>query len=243
MSDDNSTPQSAETPPPVGFGGRLILALVLPWKLLFDGLLAGRVSHAQTPPLALPATPDPAVQAARDEAVAVAEQAKAGVEVAQRAVDSAQKKIESLEKELAASNAERAEQAAVLDKRNDPDGALHLLRIFQRDGRLVDFLREDVAGFGDADIGAAARLVHEGCRKAVDEYFTLARVRTEDEDTAIVIEDGFDAQRIRLTGNVSGDAPYKGSLAHAGWVATDVRLPSLPPEQDPAVIAPAEVEL
>jgi hypothetical protein len=45
------------------------------------------------------------------------------------------------------------------------DGALALLALLQRDGRLVDFLREPLDGFADADIGAAARDVHRGCKQ------------------------------------------------------------------------------
>jgi hypothetical protein len=32
---------------------------------------------------------------------------------------------------------------------------------------------------------------------------------------------------VRLTGNVVGKAPFKGTLSHRGWRATDVRLPQL----------------
>src|SRR5262249_23557231 len=44
--------------------------------------------------------------------------------------------------------------------------ALTLLAAFQREGRLVDFLQQEIAGFSDEEIGAAARVVHGGCRKA-----------------------------------------------------------------------------
>src|SRR4051812_3597376 len=47
--------------------------------------------------------------------------------------------------------------------------ALMLLAGFQREGRLVDFLRQEVAGFTDTDIGAAARVVHGGCRRVLDQ--------------------------------------------------------------------------
>ncbi len=121
--------------------------------------------------------------------------------------------------------------------------ALHLLSILQRDGRFVDFLQEDVAGFSDAEVGAAARIVHQGCRKAFKQYFTLEPVRKEAEGAAVTVEKGFDPALVRLAGNVTGDPPFKGKLAHAGWRVTNVALPARPQGIDPAIVAPAEVEL
>jgi hypothetical protein len=119
--------------------------------------------------------------------------------------------------------------------------ALHLLALLQREGRLIDFCEEELAGFSDAQVGAAARTVHDGCRKAVREAFTLAPVRPESEGTAITLPPGFDPNAVRLTGNVSGDPPFSGILRHHGWKATQVRMPA--GAGDASVIAPAEVEL
>lgn len=124
-----------------------------------------------------------------------------------------------------------------------PDAALQLLALFQRDARLIDFTEEDLASYADADIGAAARIVHEGCRKVLREHFTIAPVRAEAEGSRISLDAGFDAAAIRLTGNVVGSAPFKGSLSHRGWRATDVRLPKLSAGHDATVLAQAEVEL
>jgi len=121
--------------------------------------------------------------------------------------------------------------------------ALQLLALFQREGRFVDFLLEEVADFSDAEIGAAARVVHDGCRKALDEHVDLESIRAEDEGTKVTLEKGFDAQAIRLTGKVVGDPPFTGTLEHAGWRATRIELPALTEEHDVHVIAAAEVEL
>ena len=121
--------------------------------------------------------------------------------------------------------------------------ALQLLAMLQREGRLIDFLQEDVAAFPDADVGAAARIVHEGCRKLVRQYLTLEPVLPQSEGERVQVPAGFDAGRIRLTGNVAGQPPYSGALKHHGWVTTAVKLPSLSPAMDPRVLAPAEVEL
>lgn len=123
------------------------------------------------------------------------------------------------------------------------DGALALLALMQREGRLVDFLREPLDGFSDADIGAAARVVHEGCRKVLDEHFAIAPVRSEAEGSRLTLAEGFDAAAVRLTGKVVGKPPFTGTLGHRGWRVTDTRLPALAEGHDASVIAQAEVEL
>jgi hypothetical protein len=123
------------------------------------------------------------------------------------------------------------------------DAALQLLGLFQRDARLIDFTEENLADYADADIGAAARLVHEGCRKVLREHFTIAPVRPEEEETRITLNEGFDASAIRLTGNVVGKAPFKGTIRHRGWRINEVRLPKLSEGHDARICAQAEVEL
>ena len=123
------------------------------------------------------------------------------------------------------------------------DAALQLLALLQRDARLIDFTEENLADYADADIGAAARLVHEGCRKVLREHFTIAPVRAEDEESRITLNEGFDASAIRLTGNVVGKAPFKGTLRHRGWRVNAVRLPKLSEGHDASICAQAEVEL
>ncbi len=124
-----------------------------------------------------------------------------------------------------------------------PDAALQLLSLFQREARLIDFTQENLSAYSDADIGAAARVVHEGCSKVLREHFTIEPVRSEAEGSRIVLEEGFDAAAVRLTGNVVGKAPFRGALSHRGWRASNVRLPKLAEAHDASVLAPAEVEL
>ncbi|MBS2025823.1 MAG: DUF2760 domain-containing protein [Deltaproteobacteria bacterium] len=123
------------------------------------------------------------------------------------------------------------------------EGALHVIAILQREGRLLDFCEEELAGYPDATVGAAARTVHAGCRKVLQQYLGVAAVRTEGEGAKVTIPAGFDAASIRLTGNVVGNPPFAGTLRHHGWRAADVKLPE-PVRGDAALIlAPAEVEL
>jgi hypothetical protein len=124
-----------------------------------------------------------------------------------------------------------------------PEAALQLLGLLQREGRFVDFVEEDLSEASDEDIGAAARVVHEGCKKALEEHFTIEPVHASEEGERVKVEEGFDAHEIRLTGNVVGDPPYDGELTHRGWKCAEVRLPKMSEGHDPNVIAPAEVEL
>src|SRR5689334_12156097 len=50
-----------------------------------------------------------------------------------------------------------------------PDGAVELLALLQREGRFVDFLEEAIDGYADAQIGAAARDIHRGCRRILED--------------------------------------------------------------------------
>jgi hypothetical protein len=134
-------------------------------------------------------------------------------------------------------------QPAPVLKEATPDAALQLLGLLQRDARFIDFVEEDIKNYSDADIGAAARLVHDGCRATLREHFTIRPVRDEAEGSRVTLAEGFDASSIRLTGNVVGKAPFNGSISHRGWRVDEVRLPKLADSHNAKVIAPAEVEL
>jgi hypothetical protein len=121
--------------------------------------------------------------------------------------------------------------------------ALQLLALLQREGRLIDFLEQDIAAFPDADIGAAARVIHDGCRKALRAHAKLAPVRSEEEGARVTLAAGFSPAEVKLSGNVQGHGPYTGVLRHRGWRATDLTLPVPVQGYEPSVLAPAEVEL
>ena len=131
----------------------------------------------------------------------------------------------------------------VVLKEFSPDAALQLLGLLQQEARFIDFIKEDISSFSDADIGNAARVVHEGCNKALTEHFTLETVRTEQEGSNITLAEGFDPATVRLTGNIIGTPPFTGTLVHKGWQVTQVRLPKLTLAHNAAILAPAEVEL
>ena len=124
-----------------------------------------------------------------------------------------------------------------------PDAALQLLGLLQKEARFLDFVQENVAAYSDAEIGAAARVVHEGCVKVIRQHFELAPVRSETEGSRITLPAGFDAAGVRLTGNIVGQPPFSGTLIHRGFRAVEVRLPKLTEGHDAHVLAQAEVEL
>ena len=123
------------------------------------------------------------------------------------------------------------------------DRAVQMLAILQRDGRLIDFITEDIAPYKDAQVGAAARDVHESCRKAIDHYLTLEPVIASEEGQPVTVEPGFDPAAIKLIGNVTGRPPLRGLLRHRGWRVARVNLPPLPESDGRTIIAPAEVEV
>jgi hypothetical protein len=120
-------------------------------------------------------------------------------------------------------------------------GALQLLSLLQREGRFIDFIEQDVAGFGDQDIGAAARLVHEGCRRALRTHATVVSVRSEAEGSSVVLQGA--SPDVKLVGNVAGEAPFRGVLRHRGWRVEQLTLPTLLGSHDPKLLAAAELEL
>ena len=122
--------------------------------------------------------------------------------------------------------------------------ALNLLAVLQREARLVDFLKENIAPLADDQIGAAVRDVHRSAAAALDRMFALRPVMAEPEGSKVDVPAGFDAGRVRLVGNVAGQPPFRGTLQHAGWEATKVQLPEWSGSEKAArVVAPAEVEL
>jgi hypothetical protein len=131
----------------------------------------------------------------------------------------------------------------VILKESTPEAALQFLGLLQKEARFIDFIKEDITSYSDVDVGVAARVVHEGCNKALNEHFTLASIRSEQEGEKITLPQGFDASLVRLTGNIIGSAPFTGTLVHRGWQVTDIRMAKLTQGHNANILAAAEVEL
>jgi hypothetical protein len=129
------------------------------------------------------------------------------------------------------------------EQRARDEGALLLLGTFQREGRLLDFLMEKIDGYTDDQVGAAVRGIHSGCKKAVSDALKVEPVLPGAEESPVTLESGYDAKAVRLTGNVRGAPPFKGTLRHHGWRAHVQKALVLPDGADAAVVMPAEVEL
>ncbi len=134
--------------------------------------------------------------------------------------------------------------APVAENRADAE-VVSFLAVLQERGRLVDFVMDDITKYSDAQVGAAARVVHAGCKAAVAEHFGILPVRDESEGAKVSVPAGYPADEYRLIGKIGGEAPFAGTLVHRGWRAEWVKLPRLlttGADRLPT-IAPAEVEL
>jgi hypothetical protein len=145
---------------------------------------------------------------------------------------------------------EEAEEASAASPETAPDedlarriAVVQLLGLLQREGRLIDFLQEDIEPYEDAQIGAAVREVHRGCRNALQEVLGLRPVLDAPEGSEVEIDEDFDPSRIRLVGNVQGSPPFKGVIRHCGWRYTRLELPRWTAKEETDVLAPAEVEI
>lgn len=125
-----------------------------------------------------------------------------------------------------------------------PQAAVQMLSLFQREGRLIDFLQEDLGAYEDAQIGAAVRNIHQGCRDALRQHVELKPVYEQAEGVAVTVEPGFDTRAVRLTGNVTGNPPFTGILRHRGWRICRMELPKAAAgAKDNMIVAPAEIEI
>jgi uncharacterized protein DUF2760 len=145
---------------------------------------------------------------------------------------------EPVEQRRSAANGSDPEIAAAMEA-----GAVLVLSLLQSEGRFIDFLQQELTGFGDAEIGGVARVVHRGCGKVLHEYLQVEAIRAEPEGQRVSLAPGFDASQVKLTGNLGGSESVEGVLRHKGWRASQVRLPQLTDRRGAYVLAPAEIEL
>jgi hypothetical protein len=142
--------------------------------------------------------------------------------------------------------AEAARPMPVATSAHQADAEIvNFLAMLQARGRLVDFLMDDINAHDDAQVGAAARVVHAGCKAALLEHFRISPVRAESEGSTVQVAAGYSPDEYRLLGKISGPAPFSGVLVHHGWKTDTVNLPRVlrsSTDRLPA-IAPAEVEL
>ena len=115
--------------------------------------------------------------------------------------------------------------------------------LLQEKGRLVDFLMEDITSYDDTHVGAAARVIHQGCRQVLQEHFNITAICESEEGSQVTVPAGYAKEQYRFVGKLSGDPPFTGTLIHKGWKTEFVKLPRIVQAQRLPAIAPAEVEL
>jgi len=120
---------------------------------------------------------------------------------------------------------------------------LKLLYYLQHSARFIDFIKEDITSFDDAQIGAAVRKIHQDCAQALEELVTIRPLKDENEGMTVQIQKGYNSAEIKIVGNVKGEPPFSGTLIHRGWKAHKHSLPKKLGEITGAVICPAEVEI
>lgn len=119
---------------------------------------------------------------------------------------------------------------------------VQFLARLQEKGRLVDFAMDDITPYSNEEIGAGARVVHQGCREVLKELFEIQAVHLGDEGETLSLAADFDARAYRLVGKVPEQPPFTGTVLHRGWKTSKVALPRLT-DTAREVIAPAEVEI
>ncbi len=127
------------------------------------------------------------------------------------------------------------------DKFND--GAVYTLLLLQREGRLIDFLLEDVENYRNDQIGAAVRQIHSNCQSVLNQHFAIGRIMPDKECESVSIEKSYDSLTIKLSGNVVDSYPQKGRVKHQGWKACSINFPTFSGQRNPSIIQTAEIEI
>ena len=126
-------------------------------------------------------------------------------------------------------------------------GVVQFLARLQEKGRFVDFALDDITPYSNEQVGAAARVVHQGCREVLRECFDIHPLHSGEEQETVNLSGEYDATAYRLVGNVPEHPPFRGTVLHRGWKTTRVTLPRVTEAARKAsareVIAPAEVEV
>ena len=123
------------------------------------------------------------------------------------------------------------------------DGAYQLLQLMQQEARLIDFVKEDISAYSDAEVGAASRVIHQGCAKVLKQNFEIESVSSVEEGARIEIAADYNNKEYKLEGRIEGDGPFAGNLIHPGWKVVKQHLPKVSDTKDMNILAPAEVEV
>ena len=148
--------------------------------------------------------------------------------------------------EAAAAPSAAGAGAATRDARVDAEIA-HFLGILQEKGRFMDFVMDDITSYNNEQVGAAARVVHQGCSKVMSEYFSIVPLHEGAEGDSVVLQEGYNPAEYRPVGKLADGARIQGKITHRGWKATEIKLPrraeTAAGSEDRFVITPAEIDV
>ena len=112
--------------------------------------------------------------------------------------------------------------------------AITLLAALQREARLVDLVKQPLVGFSDEEIGGRRSQCVGRLRHGARSFFGLQPVARQEEGSPCDVPAGYDPGCFKLSGRVEGTGPFHGKLAHHGWKATAVKLPTWTGSKDAA---------
>lgn len=117
-----------------------------------------------------------------------------------------------------------------------------LLAQLQEKGRFIDFVMEDVSKATDTQLGAVARVVHQGCSEVIRSVVSVEPIRNEPEGAQIPIPTSAERNQYRIQGDLNSAAAAK--ILHRGWRIQEYRLsrPADPTNSEPPVLAPAQIK-
>lgn len=149
---------------------------------------------------------------------------------------------------VAAKSEQPAAAKTISTEESNDAAVVQFLARLQEKGRLVDFIMDDISAYDNESVGAAARIVHQGCCDVLNDSFTIETVHSGEEMETISLANNYDSNSYRLIGKVPDVAPFDGQVLHRGWETTRVNLPHIVNSEEHieiarTIIAPAEVEI
>lgn len=148
--------------------------------------------------------------------------------------DTKNTRLKQLEAELKIAQANDNEQSV-----------MSVLSSLQKHGRFLDFVMGDISSLPDDRVGAAARVVHQGCQGILKQYFDFRPVFEKTEGEQVTLDKSMAPGNFRLVGGEAADLPVTAKLLHKGWRTTKVNLPQriTTDQATKDVIVPAELQL
>ena len=182
----------------------------------------------------------------------------------QKQLGDSQIEFEALGQDLAAANAqverlnaqtaayeaalqkEKAHNASHQTQGHAEQAVIQFVRNMQSRGRILDFVMTDIHKLSDPQVGAASRVVHQGLRELMDDYFSVKPISSLEEGRMIPLHEEDLGRTVKLLQSRGETVPREGRLLHKGWQASQVKLPQSQRQEqgnERMVLALAEVDV